>query len=134
MDKGHQHRVVVLVEDESLIRTIVACALEDADFEVITAASADEAAGILEHRQDVHIVFTDVTLPGSMDGFDLAHHVRQHWPQIAILVTSGLPRPAGRLPDGCHFIPKPYHVDDVIRRAHEVTVDTCHGPPRPESA
>jgi two-component system, response regulator PdtaR len=118
MEQKRQHRVVVLVEDESLIRTIVASALEDAAFEVIEVASADEAAGILEQRHDVHVVFTDVTLPGSMDGFDLAHHVRRRWPGIAILVTSARPRPARRLPDGCHFIPKPYDIDDVIRHAH----------------
>jgi CheY-like chemotaxis protein len=125
MENDQHHCVVVLVEDESLIRTLAAVVLEEADFEVIEAASADEAVKVLEQERDVHMVFTDVNMPGVMDGWDLAHHVRRHWPHVGLLVTSGRPRPRRPLPRGCRFISKPYDLDEVIRHAHEITADRC---------
>ena len=80
---------VLVVEDESLVRLGAVTIIEDAGFEVIEAASADEAIGILECRSDIRVVFTDIHMPGSMDGLKLAQAVRDRWPPIKIIVTSG---------------------------------------------
>jgi CheY-like chemotaxis protein len=80
---------VLIVEDEPLVRMGAVNLIEDAGFEVIEAASADEAIRILECRSDVRVVFTDIHMPGSMDGLKLAHAVRNRWPPIKIILTSG---------------------------------------------
>ena len=84
--------VVLIVEDEPLVRVGACNMIEDAGFEVIEAASADEAIRILESRSDIRVVFTDVHMPGTMDGLRLAHAVRGRWPPIKIIVTSGRSR------------------------------------------
>ena len=81
--------VVLIVEDEPLVRLGAVQAIEDAGFEVIEAANADEAIRILENRSDIRVVFTDIHMPGSIDGLKLAHAVRDRWPPIKIIVTSG---------------------------------------------
>jgi two-component system, response regulator PdtaR len=73
---------VLIVEDEPLVRLGAVQTIEDAGFEVIEAANADEAIEILEKRSDIRVVFTDVHMPGSMDGLKLAHAVRNRWPPI----------------------------------------------------
>jgi two-component system, response regulator PdtaR len=76
---------------------------------VIEAANADEAIDILENRSDIRIVFTDIRMPGSMDGLKLARAVRDRWPPIKIIVTSGHEYPSeDDLPEGGRFFPKPY--------------------------
>jgi two-component system, response regulator PdtaR len=116
------HRVIV-VEDEILIRLPVVSALEAADFVVIEAGDAGEALVVLQREAGrVHVVFTDVHIPGQMDGLMLAHHVRQYWPHIALLVTSGRSAvEAGAMPEGSRFIPKPYHLDHVVHHVRELT-------------
>ncbi|MEO6840985.1 MAG: response regulator [Bradyrhizobium sp.] len=81
--------------------------IEEAGFGVVEAASADEAIAILEGRLDIAVVF--IQMPGSMDGLKLAAAVRDHWPPIKIVATSGRVklRP-GDLPEGGRFLPKPY--------------------------
>ena len=75
---------ILIVEDEWLIRSTAADALGDAGFAVHEAQHAAEAISILEARHnDIHVIFTDVTMPGDMDGVGLAHHAAQHWPRIA---------------------------------------------------
>ncbi len=81
--------VVLVVEDETLIRIAAVEAVEEAGFEVIEAQNADEAIAILEQRTDIHLVFTDIQMPGSMDGLKLAHCVRDRWPPVKIIATSG---------------------------------------------
>src|SRR5277367_2584044 len=86
-----QKRLVVLVvEDEPLMLMDALDLVTDAGFEAIGAKNADEAIRILENRNDIRVVFTDVNMPGSMDGIKLAHAVRNRWPPIEIIVTSGL--------------------------------------------
>ncbi len=111
--------VVLVVEDEPLVRLSALKMIEDAGFEVIDAADADEAIAILESRSDIRVVFTDIHMPGSMDGLRLAHAVRNRWPPIKIIVTSarGLTKERG-LPEGGRFFPKPYNageISDAIR-------------------
>ena len=104
-----QRPVVLLVEDEHLIRMSAAEMIEDAGFEVISASDADEAIRILECRSDIRAVFTDVQMPGSMDGIRLVRVVRSRWPPVALLVTSGRTRvPETDLPTGARFLHKPY--------------------------
>ncbi len=101
--------VVLLVEDEFLVRMAAADALEDAGFEVIETANAQAAQDVLADRADVQVVFTDVRMPGPMDGLELASLVRRRWPHILVVVTSGHLKPeSDSLPDRAVFIPKPY--------------------------
>jgi CheY-like chemotaxis protein len=100
---------ILIVEDEPLVRLCAVEVLEDAGYQVIEAASADEAIAILESRADIRVIFTDIHMPGSMDGLKLAHAVRHRWPPIKIIVTSGREKIAPQdLPDGGRFFAKPY--------------------------
>ena len=81
---------VLIVEDEFLLRMDAASSIEDAGFLVYEAENADEAIRMLELHATIRFVFTDVNMPGSMDGLKLAHYVRGRWPPIKIIVTSGL--------------------------------------------
>ena len=106
-------QTVLVVEDEPIIRLISLIELEDAGFITIEAKDADEAIAILEKRQDIDFIFTDVNMPGSMDGAKLAAAVRDRWPPVHIIVTSGRVKPA-RMPAEAIFIPKPYKLRNVI--------------------
>ncbi len=114
-DPSFRKAVILIVEDDALIRMSVADSAEDAGFEVLEAANADEAVRILESRSDIRIIFTDVDMPGSMDGVRLAAAVRNRWPPIEIVLTSGCRKIAdGDLPDRGVFIPKPYAHAGVV--------------------
>jgi DNA-binding NtrC family response regulator len=100
---------VLVVEDEFLIRLNAVDALEDAGFHVYAAECPDAAVRILEEHGDIGLVFTDVNMPGSMNGLDLARHVSDRWPEIRLAVTSGgAPKSAREMPTGGVFIAKPY--------------------------
>ena len=102
---GAKAPAVLIVDDEPLVRLCAVETVEDAGFEVIEAANADEAIRILESRSDIHVVFTDVHMPGSMDGLKLAHAIRNRWPPIKIIVTSGREKVAEQdLPAGGRFV------------------------------
>jgi CheY-like chemotaxis protein len=111
--------VVLIVEDESLLRISGAEMVAEAGFDVVEAGNADEAIAILEARHDIHIVFTDIQMPGSMDGLKLARFVSDRWPPIKLLVTSGrVAIREGDLPKGGLFIGKPYttpRIAEVLR-------------------
>ena len=95
--------------------------IERAGFTVLEAANADQAIKILEARTDVRIVFTDIDMPGSMDGLKLAHAIRGRWPPIELIVTSGhYTVNAADLPARGRFLPKPYRADDVVRSLQEL--------------
>jgi CheY-like chemotaxis protein len=107
----NQKRLVVLVvEDEPLMLMDALDVVTEAGFQAIGAKNADEAIRILESRADIRVVFTDVNMPGSMDGIKLAHAVRDRWPPIEIIVTSGLTveNVQELLPERGIFFPKPY--------------------------
>lgn len=115
--------VVLIVEDEPLVRIGALESLAEAGFEVIEARNADEAIAILERRSDIHVVFTDIEMPGSMDGLKLAHFVRYRWPPIKIIATSGHARVAeDDLPEGGRFLRKPYTHYEVARTIRELVV------------
>jgi CheY-like chemotaxis protein len=112
--------VILIVEDELLIRLNAVEMIEEA-FEVVEAASADEAIAILEGRLDIAVVFTDIQMPGSMDGMKLAAAVRHRWPPIKIVATSGQVKLGpGDLPEGGRFLPKPYSPAEITKILREV--------------
>jgi CheY-like chemotaxis protein len=112
--------VVLVVEDEQLVRLSAVKVIEDAGFEVIEAANADDAIRILESRRDIRVVFTDIQMPGSIDGLKLAHAVRHRWPPIKIIVTSGHELVAeDDLPEGGRFFAKPYDPMEICEALRE---------------
>lgn len=103
-------RVVLVIEDEPLILMHAVAIVEDAGFIAVEAQNADQAISILESRNDIWAIFTDVDMPaGSMDGVRLAHAVRKRWPPIHLIVTSGHRSVSeSELPEGGRFFRKPY--------------------------
>src|SRR6201986_3267651 len=114
--------VVLIVEDQILLRMNAIDMIEEAGFEVVEAGNADEAILILESRTDIRVVFTDIQMPGSMDGLKLAAAVRGRWPPIKIIATSGhYVMRDGDLPAGGVFMPKPYTLERVATMLHKLT-------------
>ncbi|WP_264046471.1 response regulator [Methylobacterium flocculans] len=115
--------VVLLVEDDGLLLMEAADTLADAGFEVLEATHADNALTVLETRDDVGVLMTDVDMPrGSMDGFALARLVAHRWPTIPVLVVSGMGTPGPHdMPDGARFIPKPYEPSTLVRTLRAFT-------------
>ena len=106
---------MLVVEDEPFLRLAAADIANDAGLGAVEACDADEALSILEGRDDICLVFTDVQMPGSMDGFGLACLVRRRWPQMAIIITSGCACPTTEaLPSDATFVPKPYEPGFLI--------------------
>lgn len=108
---------ILVVEDETLIRMHGADILENAGFEVLEAANADEAVAILHKHGEVRLLFSDVDMPGTMNGLQLATLVHERWPAIRLLLTSGqhhLREEA--LPDHGKFVPKPWSHEDLISK------------------
>ncbi len=105
---------MLVVEDESLIRMNAMTMVEEAGFEALAASDADEAIRLLESRNDIRAVFTDVHMPGTMDGIRLVRVVRNRWPPLALIVTSGQTNvPETDLPIGGRFLRKPYEAVQV---------------------
>jgi two-component system, response regulator PdtaR len=108
--------VVLVVEDDFLLRTLAVEVVEEAGFVAIEARDADEAVALLESRADISLLFTDIDMPGSMDGLKLAHAVRGRWPPIKILVVSGKVRlEPSQLPSNGRFVNKPYRVEAMVQ-------------------
>lgn len=106
---------VLVVEDEPLITIWVEDALLDAGYEVATACDADAAIRILEGDSSISLLFTDIDMPGSMDGLRLAAAVRDRWPPVPIVIASGKHRPAvSEMPDDAIFLAKPYLSIDML--------------------
>ncbi len=105
---------VLVVEDEALLLFSLADDLRSLGFDVLEASNADDAIAILNANPRIDLLFTDIDMPGSMDGLRLAHVVRERWPPVRIVITSGKSRPADTLlPLGGSFMPKPYSVNSV---------------------
>jgi CheY-like chemotaxis protein len=96
---------VLVVEDDELIRLMVIEELVDAGFKVVEAGNADQAIAVLEARQDIHVVFTDIDMPGSMNGLRLAAAVRERWPPVHIIITTGKALPLA-IPTNAPFHPE----------------------------
>ena len=112
--------VVLIVEDEMMIRMRAVDMVEDAGYTAVEALDADEAVAILESRSDVALMCTDIQMPGSMDGVGIAHAVHARWPSIKIMVVSGQLNPAEH---------RPSSLQQVFRQATRSRADDC---PEPE--
>jgi len=119
--RARKRLVVLIVEDEFLVRIDTTKTVEAAGFEAVEAGNADEAIAILKARDDIHLIFTDIHMPGSMDGLKLAHFVRNRWPPVKIIATSGHARiTESDLPDGARFLQKPYTATEITSALREL--------------
>jgi CheY-like chemotaxis protein len=115
LDHGVVPMVVLVVEDEMLLRMRAVDMVEDAGFTPVEAVDADEAVAILEARSDIALLFTDIQMPGSMDGLKLAHAVRERWPPIKIILVSGQLGLANiAIPADSRFFGKPLEATKMI--------------------
>src|ERR1700722_8883586 len=112
---------VLVVEDEMLLRMRAVDMVEDAGFTPIEAINADDALAILESRSDIELLFTDIQMPGSMDGLKLAYAVHERWPLIKIILVSGqLKLTDGDKPADSRFFGKPLDVKHMIAEMQEM--------------
>jgi CheY-like chemotaxis protein len=115
LDRSLVPSVVLVVEDEMLLRMRAVDMVEDAGYTPVEAADADEAVAILESRSDIALMLTDVQMPGSMDGLKLAHSVRERWPPIKIILVSGqLKLEHSDIPVDSRFFGKPLAAKEMI--------------------
>jgi two-component system, response regulator PdtaR len=113
--------VVLIVEDDPLLRMLAVEVVEEAGFVALEAADADEAVTLLESRLDISLLFTDIDMPGSMDGLKLAHAVRDRWPPIKILLVSGHVRlQPSELPSNSCFVGKPYRAAAMVEQLRSI--------------
>jgi CheY-like chemotaxis protein len=109
--------VILVVEDEFLVRILEVDVLRDAGFRVAEAQDADEAFEMLRRRPEIVAVLTDVDMPGSLNGFEFARLVKQGWPEVGVLTISGKEQPTpGDLPDGVEFVQKPFRPQALVER------------------
>jgi CheY-like chemotaxis protein len=108
--------IVLVAEDEVLVRQLSVCELEDAGYQVIEAANAGQAIAILETGVPVDVLFTDVNMPGEIDGIRLVRLVHCRWPDVGLIVTSGRADiTQDELPDHGRFIRKPYRLSEMSK-------------------
>src|ERR1700726_2142700 len=114
-------RAVLVVEDEMLLRMRAVDMVEDAGFTSVEAVNADDALAILESRSDIELLFTDIQMPGSMDGLKLAHDVHERWPSIKIILVSGqLKLTDDDKPVDSRFFGKPLDVKQMIAEMQDM--------------
>ena len=114
--------VILVAEDDALVRMVAHDVLSDAGYGVVEAVNATEALALLDNRPDTRLLFTDVEMPGELDGYGLAHVVSKKRPDVAILVTSGNQMPGqADLPPGARFLPKPYSPSALLEAIGELT-------------
>ena len=115
LDHSSVPAVVLVVEDEMLLRMRTVDMVEDAGYTSLEAVDADEAVAILESRSDVALLLTDIQMPGSMDGLGLAHAVHARWPRIKIILVSGQMKPTSvDIPADSRFFGKPLEAQAMI--------------------
>jgi CheY-like chemotaxis protein len=122
-DLSSQSPTILVAEDDALVRRVVADYLRDCGFPVIEAGTADEAIRLLETSERVDIVFSDVQMPGSLDGFALAQWVRREQPDMKVILTSGAPQTvgvAGELCDAGPLMRKPYKLGELAHRIRKL--------------
>ena len=121
LDRTVASPVVLVVEDEMLLRMRAVDMVEDAGYTSVEAVDADEAVTILETRSDIALLFTDVQMPGSMDGLRLAHVVHKRWPPIKIILVSGALKLAkSDIPADSRFFGKPLEAKEMIAEMQEM--------------
>jgi CheY-like chemotaxis protein len=121
LDRALIPSVVLVVEDETLLRTLVVDMVEDAGYIPVEAVDADEALAILQSRSDIALIFTDIQMPGSMNGLQLAHTVHGRWPPIKIILASGqLKLSRSDIPPDSRFFGKPFSSDVMIAEMRDM--------------
>ena len=121
LDRAVAPPVVLIVEDEMLLRMRAVDMVEDAGYTSVEAVDADEAVTILEARSDIVLLFTDIQMPGSMDGLRLAHAVHERWPPIKIILVSGALKLAkSDIPADSRFFGKPLEAKEMIAEMKEM--------------
>lgn len=121
LDHSRLPHVVLVVEDEMMLRMKVVDMVEDAGYRPVEAVDADEAMTILQSRSDIALMLTDVQMPGSMNGLQLAHAVHERWPPIKIILASGQMKLSGSdIPLNSRFFGKPLQSDKVIAEMREM--------------
>lgn len=121
LDHSRLPQVVLVVEDEMLLRMKAVDMVEDAGYISAEAVDADEALAILQSRSDIALLFTDVQMPGSMNGLQLAHVVHERWPPIKIILASGQLKLSGSdIPLDSRFFGKPLRSDEIIAEMREM--------------
>jgi len=116
---------VLVVEDDFLVRLTAVDVLEDAGFHVYEADGAERALSMMEERRDIGAVFTDIDMPGSIDGLELARRVGRRWPNVRVIVTSGGAQRTGLdLPTGGIFIAKPYSASRIVSKLRAMLEET----------
>jgi CheY-like chemotaxis protein len=123
MDKDavNSKPAILVVEDETLIRLWAAGLLEENGFSVLEAKDADAALKVLESRPDVKLLFTDVQMPGSLNGMELAREVHARWPHVLLVITSGRERPTrAEIPDDDRFVAKPYNAEELLGQVKDL--------------
>ena len=111
--------LILVAEDDVFERMGASFMFADAGYRVLEAENADDALRFFETNADIRLLFTDVSMPGSMSGSELAHQVAERWPKVGIIVASGRPRPY-QLPLSMMFHDKPYEPAAVLRQAREM--------------
>lgn len=124
--------VVLVVEDNHLILMSALDLVESAGYEGLAAANADEAIALLEKRADVKLVFTDIEMPGTIDGVKLAHYIRNRWPPIHLILASGKEiKDESQLPAGSRFFSKPYDNTTIVEEMGRMLTAIDAGKPAP---
>lgn len=123
--------VVLIVEDKPIIRMNAVDLVTSSNYEAVEAGDADEAIRMLEMRTDIDLVFTDVQMPGTMDGIKLSHCIRDRWPLLKLIVTSGAAVANERqLPGGSRFFSKPYNDLSIVETMGQLLSSEAPPPPR----
>ena len=121
LDHAQLLPIVLVVEDEMLLRLRVVDMVEDAGFIPVEAVDGDEALAILQSRSDIALLFTDIQMPGSIDGLQLAHAVHQLWPPIKIILASGqLKLSSSDIPQDSRFFGKPLQSGEMIAEMRDM--------------
>jgi CheY-like chemotaxis protein len=124
VNRNANANVVLVVDDEMFARLFAVQIFLDEGFTVLEAADAEEGLSVLDRNEDVGLLFTDINMPGALDGLQLAERVRRVRPDIALVATSGSAGPiGGALPSGSRFIPKPYTAHALMTAIRDVVSD-----------
>jgi two-component system, response regulator PdtaR len=118
---NHAKPVVLIAEDEPLLRLHASDLLEERGYEVVEAEDAAAALRVMENRPDVRLLFTDIQMPGRFDGMDLARQVHARWPHVLLVITSGRLRPrTEEIPDHGRFVAKPYGASELLSQIDDL--------------
>jgi CheY-like chemotaxis protein len=117
----NEQPLALVVEDETLLRLHAAGLLEEHGFAVLEAANAAEALTVLQSRGDVRLLFTDIQMPGALDGMDLVREVHARWPRVLLVIASGrIKPPQAEIPDDGRFVSKPYGAQELFREVDDL--------------